>query len=148
MDIGVFVDGYWAEIARTTAAGGPSPEQVRWHATVLAAQKAAAAALGATATGHDVDAAARQVITAAGYDGAHFNHSAGHGLGLLGMDAPAIAPNSADWMPSAGAVTLEPGLYFDRQGGVRIEDTYLLDGERVEELTGWVSKDLLTSPPP
>jgi Xaa-Pro aminopeptidase len=64
------------------------------------------------------------------------------------MDLPSIAPNSTDRVPSAGAVTIEPGLYFPRRGGVRIEDTYLLDDGKMEELTGWVSKDLTGGTPP
>lgn len=142
IDVGVLVDGYWAEIARTMSVGAPSREQVTWHQAVLAAQAAAASTLAPGVTGHEVDAAARHVLTARGYDGSSFNHSAGHGLGLLGMDLPSIAPNSTDRVPSAGAVTIEPGLYFPSRGGVRIEDTYLLEGGSVEELTGWVSKDL------
>jgi Xaa-Pro aminopeptidase len=148
IDIGVLVDGYWAEIARTMSVGTPSREQVTWHDAVLAAQAAAAGALAPGVTGHEIDAAARQVLTDRGFDGASFNHSAGHGLGLLGMDLPAIAPNSTDRVPSAGAVTIEPGLYFPNRGGVRIEDTYLLDDGKVEELTGWVSKDLAGGTPP
>jgi len=147
IDIGVLADGYWAEIARTMSVGTPSREQVTWHDAVLSAQSAAARSLLPGVTGHEVDAAARQVLSDRGFDGTSFNHSAGHGLGLLGMDLPAIAPHSADRVPSAGAVTIEPGLYFPNRGGVRIEDTYLLEGGKVEELTGWVPKDLAGEPP-
>jgi Xaa-Pro aminopeptidase len=148
IDVGVLVDGYWAEIARTTSVGAPISEQVTWHQAVLSAQSAAAAVLAPGVTGDEVDAAARQVLTNRGFDGSSFNHSAGHGLGLLGMDLPAIAPNSTDRIPSAGAVTIEPGLYFANRGGIRIEDTYLLEGGKVEELTGWVPKGLVEDPSP
>jgi Xaa-Pro aminopeptidase len=140
MDIGVLVDGYWAEIARTTSVGQPSSEQTNWHHAVLLAQAAAAATLAPGVAGHDVDAAARKLLTERGFDGSSFNHSAGHGLGLLGMDLPTIAPNSTDRAPSMGAVTLEPGLYFVGRGGIRVEDTFLLQDGRVEDLTGWVSQ--------
>jgi Xaa-Pro dipeptidase len=142
VDIGVLVNGFWAEIARTTVVGQPSKDQVRWHQAVVGAQAAAAAGLAPGMLARDVDAAARHVVTSQGYDGAHFNHSTGHGLGLLGMDLPAIAPDSGDRVPRSCALTLEPGVYFAGRGGVRIEDTYLLADGRVEELTGWVSKEL------
>jgi Xaa-Pro dipeptidase len=142
IDIGVLFEGYWAEIARTMVVGQPSNEQEAWHRVVLSAQAAAAAKLEPGRPAADVDAAARDAITRAGYDGSRFNHAAGHGLGLLGMDLPAIAPDSTDHLPTSCALTLEPGLYFTGHGGVRIEDTYLLDRGQVEELTGSVPKGL------
>jgi Xaa-Pro aminopeptidase len=92
IDIGVLYDGYWAEIARTVAVGAPTDKQVEWHRVVVDAQRAAAGALRAGSSGGEIDSVARERIASAGFDGTVFNHALGHGVGLLGMDLPMIAP--------------------------------------------------------
>jgi Xaa-Pro aminopeptidase len=142
IDIGVLFHGYWAEIARTLVIEQPSQEQTRWHQTVKEAQTAAAKRLGPGLLAEEIDIAARRILASQGFDGRFFTHSTGHGLGILGMDAPLIAPGSPDRIPSTCAITLEPGLYFPGVGGVRIEDTYLLVDGQIEVPTSSVSTDL------
>lgn len=142
IDVGVLFEGYWAEVARTVVIGSPSLDQRSWHETVLKAQGEAARLLTPGQHAEMVDAAARGVISTQGFDGAHFNHATGHGLGVLGMDLPLIAPQSTDQLPHSCALTLEPALYFKDVGGIRIEDTYLIADGRVEVLTDHVVSDL------
>jgi Xaa-Pro aminopeptidase len=142
IDVGVLFHGYWAEIARTLVIDQPSTEQVRWHRAVKEAQAAAAKELRPGLLAEEIDIAARRILSSEGYDGRFFTHSTGHGLGILGMDAPLIAPGSFDRIPSTCALTLEPGLYFRGAGGVRIEDTYLIVDGRVEVPTSSITTDL------
>lgn len=141
IDVGALYRGYWAEIARTYATA-PTSLQERWHAAVLDAQTAAFSTLAPGVKAEAVDAAARGLLLARGYDGVHFNHAAGHGLGVLGMDAPSIAPESSDIIPESCAVTLEPAAYCKGSGGVRIEDTFVVAGGDVKNLTGFVPRGL------
>lgn len=136
IDIGVLYEGYWAEIARTFVVGAPSSDQQFWYTIVLESQAEARGKLRPGAAAAEVDAAARHKIFSAGFDGVNFNHALGHGVGLLGMDPPLIAPDSGDAIPRCCAVTLEPALYFEGRGGVRTEDTYLISERGVESLTG------------
>ena len=92
VDIGVLYKNYWAEIARTFIVGTPSAEQKRLMALVSRAQHAARAVLKPGVAASDVDAAARAVLREAGFDDGIYIHSTGHGLGIMGMDAPGLAP--------------------------------------------------------
>ncbi len=135
VDIGVFHEHYWAEIARTFVAGTPTAEQSRLLSLVGRAQVAARGALKAGVSACDVDEAARAVLRDAGFDDGVYIHSTGHGLGIMGMDAPAIAPHNTAPVPLNAALTIEPGLYFPGSGGIRIEDSFLVRDSGAECLT-------------
>ena len=84
-----------------------------------------------------MDAAARDVIAAAGHDG-HFGHGLGHGIGLATHEAPSLGRSSAEGpLPSPTVFSVEPGVYLDGETGVRIEDLVLFDASagRCERLT-------------
>jgi Xaa-Pro aminopeptidase len=135
VDIGVFRANYWAEIARTFVMGTPTREQARLLELVQRAQAAARNVLRAGIPARDVDEAARAVLRDAGFDDGTYIHSTGHGLGVMGPDAPVIAPHSAAAVPMNATLTLEPGLYFPGSGGIRIEDSFLVSATGVECLT-------------
>jgi Xaa-Pro aminopeptidase len=116
----------------------PKLQQV--YDVVLRAQQAAIAAVRPGAQSGAVDAAARQVITEAGY-GAYFTHSIGHGVGLQIHEAPMMRPNSEIVLQAGMIVTIEPGIYLPDWGGVRIEDDVLITPDGCEVLTH-VPKDL------
>nr|HRD14335.1 M24 family metallopeptidase [Mycobacterium sp.] len=88
----------------------------------------------------DVDAAAREVIAAAGHAD-HFGHGLGHGVGLQIHEAPGINSTAAGTLLAGSVVTVEPGVYLPGRGGVRIEDT-LVVGERGPELLTRFPKEL------
>ena len=103
-----------------------------------------AAGRAALAVGVDVvavDAAAREVIAAAGH-AEHFSHGLGHGVGLEIHEAPGIGPLGAGTLAAGMAVTVEPGVYLPGHGGVRIEDTLIVTDDAPELLT-LTSKELL-----
>jgi len=135
VDIGVFRDNYWAEIARTFVMGTPTRDQARLLELVQRAQTAARNVLRAGIPARDVDEAARAVLRDAGFDDGTYIHSTGHGLGVMGPDAPVIAPHNAAPVPMNATLTLEPGLYFPGSGGIRIEDSFLVSATGVECLT-------------
>ena len=139
LDFGCRVDGYCSDLTRTICIGEPSQRLVEIYGVVRAAQDAVMAALDAgTRTGRAVDAAARQVITDAGYGDA-FIHSLGHGVGLAVHELPR-APWQRTHTPEAEAelarvdhleagdvLTNEPGIYLPGWGGVRLEDMLLIE---------------------
>jgi Xaa-Pro aminopeptidase len=135
VDIGVLHKNYWAEIARTFVVGTPSAEQQRLLALVGRAQHAARAVLKPGVPAGDVDAAARAVLREAGFDDGIYIHSTGHGLGIMGMDGPALTPQNTAPIPVNAAVTVEPGLYFPGVGGIRTEDSFLVKSTGLECLT-------------
>jgi Xaa-Pro aminopeptidase len=109
------------------------------YGVVLAAQAQAIRLIRPGVKGHDVDAAARGVIAAAGF-GDYFGHGLGHGIGLQVHEAPSLRPNSDHVLQPGMVVTVEPGIYLPGQGGVRIEDDVLVTPDGCEVLTH-VAKD-------
>lgn len=135
VDVGVYRDNYWAEIARTFVVGAPTAEQSRLLTLVARAQAAARRALKPGVPACDVDEAARAVLRDAGFDDGVYIHSTGHGLGIMGPDAPAVAPHNTAPIPINAALTIEPGLYFPGSGGIRIEDSFIVAESGLECLT-------------
>ena len=124
LDFGVLYGGYCSDMTRTVAVGHATEEMVRVYETVLAAQKAGIAVTKAGVTGAEIDAAARKVITDAGY-GQYFGHGYGHSLGLEVHEAPNCNPNGATLMEAGMVTSAEPGIYLPGKFGVRIEDVVI-----------------------
>lgn len=137
MDFGALVAGYHSDMTRTVVLGPADGWQRELYGLVAAAQVAGRAALAPGTEVAAVDAAAREVVTAAGR-GVEFLHGLGHGVGLEIHEAPALAATGVGALAAGMAVTVEPGVYLEGRGGVRIEDVLLVrDGD----------PELLTSSP-
>ena len=134
MDFGVLYQGYCSDMTRTVALGYATDEMRRVYDTVLKAQLAGIAASRAGVTGKEVDTAARDVITAAGY-GEYFGHSYGHSLGLEIHEAPNCAQRCPQPIPAGAVCSAEPGIYLPGKFGVRIEDVMHLTADGAEILT-------------
>ena len=142
VDCGAVVDGYCSDCTRTFAAG-PLPERLaEAYAVCLEAQLAGLAAARPGVAGAAADRAARDVIEAAGL-GAAFGHGLGHGVGLLVHEAPRLSNESADTLAAGNVFSIEPGIYIEGLGGIRIEDLVVLRADGPEVLTGF-TKELVT----
>lgn len=132
LDFGAQVGGYHADMTRTIAFGSAPTELRKIHDIVRQAQEAGIDAVRAGATGHEVDAASRGVITSAGYAD-RFVHGLGHGVGLEIHEEPWLGTGYEAQLPEGAVVTVEPGIYVPGLGGVRIEDMVEVtpDGGRV-----------------
>jgi Xaa-Pro aminopeptidase len=135
LDFGAAVDGYNADTTRMAVVGEPSARHREIHDAVLRANQAAIAAVRAGVTTGDVDAAARGVIEAAGY-GPQFFHRVGHGLGLEVHEDPSLDPGSRTVLEVGMVFTIEPGVYVEGFGGVRIEDDVVVEERGCRVLTG------------
>ena len=135
IDMGARVEGYCADLTRSFVIGEPAEQFKQIYAIVLRAQLACEAALKAGLPGSAADAAARDVIAAAGY-GDQFGHGLGHGLGLAVHEKPSASRVSQDILPAGAILTVEPGIYIPGWGGVRIEDVALITENGAEILTG------------
>jgi Xaa-Pro dipeptidase len=136
IDFGGRFAGYPADITRTFVIGEPTDAMRRIHETVLAANRAAIAAIKPGVACGDVDKAARDVIEAAGY-GQYFTHRLGHGLGIEVHELPQMAANVEDVLQVGMVFTVEPGIYVPDVGGVRIEENVVVTESGVEELTSF-----------
>jgi Xaa-Pro aminopeptidase len=125
VDCGARFQGYHADMTRTVALGQPAGWQREIYELVAAAQLAGVEAAVPGADVSDVDATARDMISAAGHD-EHFQHGLGHGIGLQVHEAPIMGYGRTGRLMDRVPVTVEPGVYLPAQGGVRIEDTLVV----------------------
>ena len=135
IDFGARLDGYCSDCTRTFATRALPRALAELAARVQAAQAAGVQAVRAGASGKDVDAVARDLITAAGH-GEHFGHGLGHGVGLEVHEAPRLARTSKDTLAAGNVVTVEPGIYVPGLGGARIEDLVVVTDGEPEVLSG------------
>jgi Xaa-Pro aminopeptidase len=140
VDMGAIQDGYCSDMTRMLFIGTPDAKVKRTYRAVLEAQLAAIDAVKAGARTTRVDAAARNVLKGYGLDRA-FVHSTGHGLGLEIHEGPRIGHKDKSKLQAGMAITIEPGVYLEGFGGIRIEDTVIVTDRGCEVLTP-TSKDL------
>jgi Xaa-Pro aminopeptidase len=140
VDMGALQDGYCSDMTRMLFLGAPGAKVKRTYQAVLEAQLAGIAAVKAGARTAAVDAAARNVLKRHGLDKA-FVHSTGHGLGLEIHEPPRLGKRDKSRLKAGMAITIEPGVYIEGFGGIRIEDTVLVTEKGCEVLTP-TSKEL------
>ena len=130
-----FIQGYRSDFTNTLVVGAePTAEQRRLFDLCVAAMAAGERRLRAGVLGRDVYDAVRGVFEEAGMAD-HFPHHAGHGLGLGHPEAPFLVKQSDETLLAGDVVTLEPGLYVDGVGGIRIEHNYLVTDSGFERLS-------------
>lgn len=132
VDIGAQRDGYASDMTRMAVLGTPSERVRRLYQIVLDAQQAALEQLRPGVTGGMVDAAARKALERHGLDQC-FSHSTGHGVGLEVHEAPRLGKDDKTRIQPGMVVTVEPGIYIEGWGGIRIEDTVVVtsNGSRI-----------------
>jgi Xaa-Pro aminopeptidase len=134
IDMGAFQDGYASDMTRMVHVGPATPKYKRAYKAVLEAQLAAIAAVKPGATTHAVDRAARSTLKKHRLE-REFVHSTGHGLGLEIHEMPRIGRKDKTKLAAGMAITIEPGVYIEGWGGIRIEDTVLVTQTGCEILT-------------
>ncbi len=130
---GTMPSGYCSDSTRTYCLGEPDPEFLASYQVLLAAQDAACRWARPGVPAGSVDAAARDVIDAAGY-GELFVHRTGHGIGLETHEDPYIVAGNALVLEPGMAFSIEPGIYHPGRFGARIEDIVVVTDDGVERL--------------
>ena len=131
---GTMPDGYCSDCTRTYVVGeAPDDEFERYYDVLLAAQTASCESVRPGVTAASVDAAARDVISAAGY-GDDFLHRTGHGIGLEEHEEPWIVAGNATVLEPGMCFSIEPGIYLRGRHGARIEDIVTVTDDGVERL--------------
>ncbi|NOZ03626.1 MAG: aminopeptidase P family protein [FCB group bacterium] len=133
--------GYHSDLTRTPVIGEASGKHREIYEIVKAAQQAGCDAARAGMSCKDLDSVTRDYITEHGY-GEYYVHSTGHGLGLEIHTIPRVSQQSREVLQENYVVTIEPGIYLPKWGGVRIEDDVVIKADGCEILNR-TTKDLM-----
>ncbi|CAB4650816.1 unannotated protein [freshwater metagenome] len=134
IDFGAKVDGYHADCTRTAVVGKPSDWQAELHSAVTSAQEAGRNTIQSGIQFTEVEKAVNQSLTDSGYR-EHFTHGLGHGVGLAIHEDPFFGRVEAAKIAPNTVITIEPGAYLKDKGGVRVEDTIVVNSEGYLNLT-------------
>lgn len=137
LDYSVVLEGYRSDFTNCLTVGAPNQDQQRLFDLVSAAQRGGESVLKAGTPARDVFHAVNKPILEAGLAD-KFAHHAGHGIGLAHPEDPILVPLSDDVLVAGDVVTLEPGLYVQGIGGIRIEHNYLITDSGCERLSNHV----------
>ncbi len=133
VDMGCKVNGYCSDITRTVFFGKPSQKFIDCYEAVLSANKTAIENITDGMTTDVADGFARNLLKEKGI-AEYFTHSLGHGVGQYVHEFPYLTPRKKDVLEDGMVFTIEPGVYFDGEFGIRIEDTVALINGKVERL--------------
>ena len=137
LDYSVVLDGYRSDFTNCMTVGKPDSQQQRLYDLVSAGQRSGESVLHAGRPAKDVFHAVNKPILEAGLAD-KFAHHAGHGIGLAHPEAPILVPDSEAILMEGDVITLEPGLYVEGIGGIRIEHNYLITETGYERLSNHV----------
>jgi len=141
LDFGAACKGYCSDLSRTIFIGEIDNALRSVYNVVRNAQEAALSTIRAGMSCRVADALARRVVEDAGYSG-NFGHGLGHGVGLEVHEEPRVSPASDGLLTDGMVVTVEPGIYVEGTGGVRIEDLCVVRKDGLENLTH-ATKDIV-----
>ena len=141
LDLGAILGHYCSDMTRTVYVGRASARVRQRYKAVLEAQTAAIATVRAGVSCGDIDRVAREVLAGYRLD-QYFVHSTGHGLGLEVHEEPRVARGQEGRLEAGNVITIEPGVYMEGVGGIRIEDDVAVHSNSTEILTR-VKRDLI-----
>ena len=134
IDMGVRLNGYCSDLTRTLFLGKPDDRFERVYDIVLGAQLTAEELVQAGMNGEEAHNLAHRVIEEAGY-GENFGHGLGHGVGIEVHESPRLNQESDIVLQEGMVITIEPGIYLPKRGGVRIEDLVVVTKKGCEMIT-------------
>jgi Xaa-Pro aminopeptidase len=133
LDFGCIYNGFCSDLTRTISVGEPSDEMKKIYGIVLDSQMKAISSAKEGVTTKELDGVARSYISDKGY-GEKFGHGLGHGLGIEVHEMPSVSQRMDIKLPAGVVVTIEPGIYVENLGGVRIEDDIMITQNGCEVL--------------
>ena len=129
-----FADGYWTDLSRTFIIGEPSKQQKEMVLAVTEVLETVAGAVKPNVSAGSLDELARKGFRSAGLE-QYFLHYIGHAVGFAIHEQPILKTDSDVLLEPGMILAIEPGLYIDKVGGIRIEDNLIVTNEGAERLS-------------
>ena len=142
IDFGCIYNHYCSDMTRTFFVGKPCAQMQEVYRVVYDAQLAAIENFCFGMTGAELDGISREIISESGY-GPNFGHSLGHGVGIEIHEGAAVSPRNHDALQNNTVFSIEPGIYIENLGGVRIEDLVVLENQKLKVMTSGFDKKML-----
>ena len=142
IDFGCKFNNYCSDMTRTFFVGTPKEEMKKIYNVVYDAQMAALDGYKSGITGKELDNISREIIAKAGY-GEYFGHSLGHGVGIEIHEGVTVGPRNDSKIEKGMVFSVEPGIYIENIGGVRIEDLVFAEENGIKNLTDSFDKKML-----
>jgi Xaa-Pro dipeptidase len=136
LELDGFADGYFFDVTRTMSVGTPTPRAQEIWGIVNEALDAALKTVKPGTPASELTRVAQQVIIDRGH-GAHFMHPVGHGVGLQLHEPPTLHPQSKELLEEGMILAVEPAIYIQGWGGVRIEETVVVTQDGHESLSAY-----------
>ena len=134
IDIGVKYQGYCSDMTRMIMPKKTNIRFQKMYQACLEAKETSAKAVKPGIKAKKIDSIARKVLKKNGFD-QYFTHSLGHGVGIDVHEKPNLSPVSKDVLEENSVFTIEPGIYIENLGGIRLEDTYVLKNGKAVSLS-------------
>lgn len=134
VDFSALWNGYFCDITRNFSLGDPDPQAAAYHDLLYKAHTESVAAIRPGVTGTSVHDIAKGMLEESGI-AQYFTHGLGHGLGIEIHEAPTLSHKREDALIAGDVVTVEPGVYVEGWGGLRLEDDYVVTENGAERLT-------------
>lgn len=134
MDFGAVYNGYHGDMTRTIFIGEPDEKQKKIYEIVLKSQIKGIENVKSGITGKELDSVSRKYITDKGY-GEYFGHGLGHGIGLVVHAEPRVSQKNEKPLKANQVITIEPGIYIPKWGGIRIEDDVIVTKDGYEVIS-------------
>ena len=134
IDMGMKHHGYCSDMTRMIFTKSPTKKEKEIYNIVLKAQETAIKNIKAGITGKKADDFARNIIKKAGFDN-QYGHAGGHGIGLDIHESPSLSENYKSKLKENSIITVEPGIYLEKEFGIRIEDMVLVTKSGTKTLT-------------
>ncbi len=131
--------GYFSDLTRTFVKGNPSAQISSMIDAIVKAQSLAIEAIRPGVHARDIHKVCSGSLKKSEFDVGEkgFTHGTGHGVGLEVHESPFVGASSASVLQQGNVITIEPGLYYDGTGGVRMEDMALITPQGVEMLSSY-----------
>ena len=139
LDLSIKYDDYWCDTCRTFFLGKPTEKQREAYDVIIRAQYAGKLVARTGVKASSIKKVMEEFMISQGFGG-HMPHHAGHSVGEKPFQDPVFGEGCDTLIKRGDVVTLEPGLYFKNEWGIRVENNYIVHDDYLEDIFVYTKK--------